>query len=103
MSDEHELRLDVLGPALRDAIEQLVDERVEQQLATTTDGHADMWPEWMSVETAARYLDVSEERVRKLKDRRAIPYYQEGRGCRLFLRRSELDAWLDAQREGRVR
>lgn len=30
------------------------------------------WPGWLSVETAARYL-VSEERLRELKDRRALP------------------------------
>ena len=44
----------------------------------------------MNVETAARYLDVPEERVRKLKDRRVIPYYQDGPGCRVFFRRAEL-------------
>jgi excisionase family DNA binding protein len=52
------------------------------------------WPEWMSVETAARYLDAPEERVRKLKDRREIPHYQEGPRCRVFFRRSELDDWM---------
>jgi excisionase family DNA binding protein len=52
------------------------------------------WPEWMSVETTARYLDVTEERIRKLKDRREIPYYQDGPGCRVFFRRAELDDWM---------
>lgn len=55
-----------------------------------------VWPEWMSVETAARYLDVSEERVRKLKDRGVLPCYQEGPGCRVFFRRSELDEAMQA-------
>jgi excisionase family DNA binding protein len=68
------------------------------------DASSSEWPEWMSVETAARYLDASKERVRKLKERREIPYYQEGPGCRVFFRRSELDAWMDGfrQRDARV-
>jgi len=54
----------------------------------------DAWPEWMSVETAARYLDVSPERVAKLKLRGELPYYQDGPGCRVSFNRRELDAWL---------
>ena len=55
-------------------------------------------PEWLSVESAAEYLDVKPERVRKLVARRAIPYYQDGPGCRVFLRRRELDNWLSRSR-----
>jgi len=55
---------------------------------------ASSWPEWMSVDTAARYLDVPVERVRKLKERRELPYYQDAPGCRVFFRRAELDAWM---------
>jgi excisionase family DNA binding protein len=62
------------------------------------EGARSAWPEWMSVETAARYLNASEERVRKLKDRREIPCYQEGPGCRVFFRRSELDEWMSGFR-----
>jgi excisionase family DNA binding protein len=52
------------------------------------------WPEWMSVTTAAAYLDVPVERLRKLKERGRIPFSQEGRGCRVFFRRSDLDSWM---------
>jgi hypothetical protein len=55
------------------------------------------WPAWMSVETAARHLDSPVERLRKLKDRHAIPYSQEGPGCRVFFRRADLDAWMERQ------
>jgi excisionase family DNA binding protein len=58
----------------------------------------DAWPEWMSVETAARYLDVSPERVRKLQARGEIPYYQEAPGCRVMFNRRELNAWMQAFR-----
>ena len=34
------------------------------------------WPEWMSVETAAAYLDVSPERLHKLKQRGHVPFVQ---------------------------
>src|SRR4051794_17246091 len=56
------------------------------------------WPEWMSVDTAARYLDVSPERLRKLTARRQIPQHQEGHGCRVFFHRPDLDAWMHDQR-----
>ena len=51
----------------------------------------DAWPEWMSVEKAAKYLDVSQERLRKLQARREIPFHQEAPGCRIFFRRHDLD------------
>jgi excisionase family DNA binding protein len=50
--------------------------------------------EWMNVESAARYLDVSPERVRKLVARREIPFTQEAPGCRVFFSRSDLAAWM---------
>jgi Helix-turn-helix domain len=58
------------------------------------------WPEWMNVATAARYLDISPERLAKAKQRGSVPHYQEGPGCRVFFRRSELDAWMTSFRRG---
>jgi excisionase family DNA binding protein len=52
------------------------------------------WPEYMNVVTTAAYLDVSEERVRKLKERGEIHGYQEGPGCRVFFNRRELDEYM---------
>lgn len=68
---------------LVERVAQLVLNRLEQRDAA--------WPEWMSVETAARYLDVSPERVSKLKARGLLPCYQDGPGCRVFFNRRELD------------
>jgi excisionase family DNA binding protein len=77
---------------------ELLAERVAKILGETEVGLADAdrggWPEWMSVETAARYLDVPAERVRKLKSRGKIPHYQEAPGCRIFFRRSDLEEWM---------
>jgi excisionase family DNA binding protein len=56
------------------------------------------WPVWMNVGTAATYLDVSSERIRKLISARTIPYSQEAPGCRVFLNRHDLDIWMRAQR-----
>lgn len=52
------------------------------------------WPGWLSVETAARYLDIPVGRLRKLVARRQIPFAQEGVGCRLSFARRDLDSWM---------
>lgn len=57
---------------------------------------SDSWPQWMGVETAARYLDVSPQRLRKLVAAGSVPYVQEGPGCRVFFGRAELDRWMRA-------
>lgn len=54
---------------------------------------------WMSVATAARYLDVSEERLRKLIQRREVPFYQEAPRCRVLLNRADLDNWMSRFRQ----
>ena len=50
--------------------------------------------EWMGVPGAAQYLGISQERVRKLVARRAVPYVQEGHGHRVFFSRRALDEWM---------
>ena len=76
--------------------EALIDQVAEVVLSRMASVQS--WPEWMSVETAARYLDVPVERIRKLKDRGALPFYQEAPGCRVFFRRSELDKAMEVTR-----
>lgn len=84
----------------QETVAALAEQAAAIALARLSDRPAgDGWPEWMSVETAATYLDMAEERIRKLKDRRVIPYYQDGPGCRVFLRRSELDDWMASFRK----
>jgi excisionase family DNA binding protein len=80
--------LEQMRATLRD--ELLADLRAERDAAA--------WPEWMSVDTAARYLDVSPERLRKLQARRQIPYHQEDVGCRVLFRRTDLDSWMNTFR-----
>jgi excisionase family DNA binding protein len=76
-----------------DAVAARVLERLESQLSP---GRA--WPEWMNVETAANYLDVSPERLRKLQARREVPFHQEAPGCRVLYGRSDLDQWMNSFR-----
>jgi hypothetical protein len=89
-----------LSVALPTEFVELVATRVAEILlereVTSVDERA--WPEWMSVVTAAQYLDMPLERLRKLKDRRAIPCHQEGPGCRLFFSRKELGAYMASLR-----
>ena len=77
-------------------IEQLLDrlaQRVAAALAermTSADERAD---EWLDSRHAADYIGVHRDTLRKLVAERAIPSEQDGPGCKLYFRRSDLDAW----------
>ena len=49
--------------------------------------------EWLNVEGAAKHLATSEDAIRALVKRRAIPSHRTPTGRRLF-RPEELDAWV---------
>ena len=82
------MRFELTDETLQQLVEEVVY-RVRAELEPS-----EQRQEWLSVDTAARYLDVSAERIRKLTAGRDLPHYQEGPGCRIFFRRSELDAWM---------
>jgi excisionase family DNA binding protein len=90
---------------LTEIVERLRAElREECRAQVRAEIEAASWPEWMSVETAARYLDASPERLRKLVARREIPFHQEAPGCRVFFARRDLDDWMTSCRhEGQAR
>jgi excisionase family DNA binding protein len=48
---------------------------------------------WLAASEAARYLGMSLTALHKLSAARAIPFEQDGPGCKLWFRRSELDQW----------
>lgn len=84
---EHSL-LDVL-------IDQLA-ERVAERLAAATDARAiesSGQDEWLDSRHAAEYLGVHRDTLRKLAAERAVPSEQDGPGCKLYFRRSDLDGW----------
>jgi hypothetical protein len=48
---------------------------------------------WFDAKRAATYLGLSVNALHKLTAERAIPFAQEGPGCKLYFSRSDLDAW----------
>jgi excisionase family DNA binding protein len=69
---------------------ELVAERVAARLAEPQRERAD---EWLDSRRAAEYLGIGRDSVRRLAAERSIPTEQAGVGCKLFFRRSDLDAW----------
>lgn len=68
---------------------ELVAERVAGRLTAP----APSGDEWLDTRGAAEYLGVHRDTVRRLAAERTVPSEQEGPGCKLFFRRSDLDAW----------
>ncbi len=58
--------------------------------------------EWMDARSAAAYLGVHRDTLRKLAAERAIPAHQDGPRCRLYFRRNELDDWRRSARPTRA-
>jgi excisionase family DNA binding protein len=57
-----------------------------------------VWPRWMSISTAARYLDRTEAAMRGLVARAQIPYVKQGE--RVFFDREALDEWMRSTQRG---
>jgi len=87
----------VAGSPLLDALIDHLAERVAEHLAAATRSGQASEPngedEWFDSRHAAEYLGVHRDTLRKLAGERAIPSEQDGPGCKLYFRRSELDAW----------
>jgi excisionase family DNA binding protein len=49
--------------------------------------------EWLDTRGASEYLGIHLDSLRRLAAERAIAAEQAGVGCKLFFRRSDLDAW----------
>ena len=73
-------------------IEETIREVVEERLAAITVRAA-----WLNVSGAAKYLDTTEDSIRSLVKRNAIPVHRTPTG-RLLFRPEELDAWVDEPR-----
>ena len=90
---------DQLGTTVQQLVRLLARE-VARELTRPqpTDGRAEDRSPWLSVESAARYLDWPKQRLYKLSAQGAIPHYkQQGR---LLFHRGELDQWLRSFAQG---
>ena len=77
-------------------LDQLLDRVAERVVALLRERHpedAGGRDEWLDSRHAAEYLGVHRDTLRKLAAERAIPSEQDGPGCKLYFRRSDLDAW----------
>lgn len=75
-------------PAL-DALADLLAPKLEARLKpaqSVEDG-------WLDAKRAAAYVGLSVNALHKLTAERAIPFEQEGPGCKMWFKRSELDGW----------
>jgi excisionase family DNA binding protein len=89
--------------SLDEMIRELVAAEVEQaktELRAEFAGSGNGWPEWMPLGMAAEYLGSTVAAVRKLYERRRVPHYQDGLGAKVWLRRSEVDAYIEGIRVG---
>jgi excisionase family DNA binding protein len=77
-----------IGGILEQFIEALA-ERVAERLQVAPGTEDD----WLDTRGAAMHLGVHRDTIRRLAAERAIPSEQDGPGCKLFFRRSDLDAW----------
>ena len=68
-------------------------ERVANRIAEQDTRTVDCATEWLDSRHAAEYLGIHRDTLRKLAAERAIPSEQDGPGCKLYFRRSDLDAW----------
>ena len=84
------------APAESSILDQLLDHIADRLAAVITDRLVvsdDRADEWFESLHAAEYLGVHRDTLRKLAAERAIPSEQDGPGCKLYFRRSDLDAW----------
>ncbi len=80
--------------AILDALIERVAERVAAVVAARLTSPAECEAgDWLDSRRAAEYLGVHRDTLRKLAAERAIPAEQDGRGCKLFFLRADLDEW----------
>lgn len=72
----------------------VVDRLIERNGAPSTDDTC----VWLDARSAAEYLGIHRDTLRKLAAQRAIPSHQDGPRCKLYFRRDELDEWRRSDR-----
>jgi excisionase family DNA binding protein len=79
-------------PHIGGILEQFV-EALAERVAERLQVEPGVEDEWLDTRAAALHLGVHRDTIRRLAAERAFPSEQDGPGCKLFFRRSDLDAW----------
>jgi excisionase family DNA binding protein len=74
------------------ALDELAD-RLAPKLAARLTAREQPSDEWLPSSKAAAYLGISTNALHKLTAARAIPFEQDGPGCKMWFKRSALDEW----------
>ena len=80
-------------------VDELVDMLAERVAARVQARLAVRSPEespWLTTREAAEHLGIHPDTLCRLAAERTIPSEQDGPGCSLHFRRSELDAWRES-------
>ena len=85
-----------------DALAERLAPRIEARLGRSRVPATDA-ERWMTTAEAADYLGMTTNALHKLTAARAIPFSQDGPGCRCYFKRSELDSWRAGASSGMVR
>lgn len=78
---------------LDEAALDVLAERLAPRLAGRLTTSAPLDDGWLDARGAADYLSMTATALHKLTAARAIPFEQDAPGCKLWFKRSELDAW----------
>lgn len=90
--------MSALAQALLDDLDERALEELAARLAPKLAARLRAAPEpdgWLDAKRAASYLSISVNSLHKLTAARAIPFEQDGPGCKCWFRRSELDRWRE--------
>jgi excisionase family DNA binding protein len=83
---------------LDDAALDTLAERLAPRLARRLPVAAPEPDGWLDTKGAASYLGITTNALYKLTAARAIPFEQDGPGCKCWFKRSDLDAWRRCER-----
>jgi excisionase family DNA binding protein len=75
------------------ALDALADRLAPRLASLATHGEQSSDDRWLNTADAATYLGISANALHKLTAQRAIPFEQDGTGCKLYFKRSKLDDW----------
>ena len=83
-----------LSTALVESLDDVALQRLAERLLPYIDRRTRASEDrWLSAKDAAAHLGLSVHALHKLSAAREVPFEQDGPGCKLWFRRSDLDRW----------